>query len=370
MSELRTAAIVGLGWSSFSRDSGVGPGTLVTYAVRDAIVDAGLTKTDVDGVVGVYGTDSPTLWPGYVVDALALPNVRWWDTAQPPSVVALSSAAHAVMVGACETAVCYHGKYRWANTSVSGRNDPLRQAPPHEFDPNLTHALLEPASSMLWASRVMRHHMDTYGSTRDDFGRIAVNNRTHAVDNPRAVFRSPLTLEDYLAAPVVDDPMCLLDMDAPIDGAMAVVVTTEERARDLRCEPVRIESLASALPFPSDGLLWPEADGIAARRAVQELFARTDLAAKDIDLAYPYDGFTVLAMLWLEALFGGEGDGPAIVREGLVRGRPAAADLRAHPGVHTRWEPERGGGPRRGSATCSRRSTNSGGPPGRASSPG
>ena len=315
------AAIVGIGWSDFGRDSGVGPGTLIARASKAAILDAGLTKRDIDGVVGVYGTDAPTLWPGYVVDALGLPNVRWWDTSQPPSMVAVSSAVHAVLAGACDYAICYHGKYRWADTSMVGRQDPMRQAPDHEFDPNLAHALFEPAGSMLWGARVMRMHMHAFGSTREDFGRIAINNRTHAMTNPRAVFRKPLTMEDYLSAPTIDEPMCLLDMDAPIDGAMAVVVTTEEKARDLPHRPVIVESMASSLPYRNDGLLWPEADGTAARRAVRELFARSDLSPSDIDLAYPYDGFSILAMLWLEALYTADGEGPALLSESWTEER-------------------------------------------------
>ncbi|WP_261575126.1 thiolase family protein [Frankia gtarii] len=309
------AAIVGIGWSELARDSGVGPGSLVARAARAAVLDSGVARDAIDGVVGVYGTDSPTLWPGYVVDALGLPDVRWWDTAQPPSVTALSTAANAVLTGNCDYALCYHGKYRWANTSVVGRGDPLRQAPAHEFDPGLDHALVEHGGSMLWAARVMREHMALHGSTREDFARISVNNRTNAARNPRAVFRTPLTVDDYLAAPMVDDPMCLLDMDAPIDGALAVVVTTERRARDLPHPSVLVEAFGSALPARNDGLLWPEADGIAARRAVGNLFARSDLTPADIDLAYPYDGFTILAMLWLEALYTKPGEGPALLRE-------------------------------------------------------
>lgn len=157
--------------------------------------------------------------------------------------------------------------------------------------------------------------MHRYGSTREDFGRIAVSNRTHAVDNPRAVFRSPLVLDDYLASPMVDDPMCLLDMDAPVDGAMAVVVTTEERALNLAQRPVCVESFGSALPYHNDGLYWLEADSVAARRAVEHLFSRTDYTAMDMDLAYPYDGFSILTMIWLEALYAEEGGGPDLIRK-------------------------------------------------------
>lgn len=311
----RHVAIVGVGRSEFSKDSGVGPGTLVTQAARAAIQDSGVARDDIDGVVGVYSTDLPTLWPGYVVDALGLRNVKWWDSVAPPSVVALSSAVHAVAAGNCEYAVCYHGKYRWANTSRSNAQNVFRQPPAHDFDPSLDHALVESAGSFMWSSRVMQMHMDRYGSTRNDFARLAVNNRTHALANPRAVFREPLTVDNYLAAPMIDSPMCLLDMDAPIDGAMAVVVTSAERAGDCDSPPIYVECFGSALPYRNDGLYWPEADERAARDAVCNLFARTDLNPQDIDLAYPYDGFTILAMLWLEALYTQPGEGVGFLQD-------------------------------------------------------
>ncbi|HVU72865.1 MAG TPA: thiolase family protein [Mycobacteriales bacterium] len=318
MSPARQAAIVGIGCSEFARDSGVGPGTLIARAARAAVLDSGVPKTAIDGVIGVFSTDSPTLAPAYVVDALGLPNVRWSDTAMPPSLLAISSAAMAVEAGACDYAICYHGKYRWADTSQVGRNDPLRQPPAHEFDPSLSHALAEHGGSILWVSRVMRQHMEKHGSTREDFGRIAVNNRTGAVDNPRALFRKPLTIEEYLAAPMIDEPLCLLDCDAPIDGAMAVVITTAERAADLAHRPVLIEAFGSSLPRNSDVLLYPEVDEIAARAGTKELFSRTDIAATDVDIAYPYDGFSVLSMLWLEALFTGPGEGAGLIRDSWV----------------------------------------------------
>ncbi|HEX3897996.1 MAG TPA: thiolase family protein [Mycobacteriales bacterium] len=311
-------AIIGIGCSEFARDSGVGPGTLITRAARAAVLDSGVSKDAIDGVVGVYSTDSPTLWPAYVVDALGLPNVRWGDTAMPPSVLALSSAAQAVMTGSCDYAICYHGKYRWSDTSIVGRDDPLRQSPGHEFDPNLGHALLEGSGSLLWSSRVMRQHMAKHGSTREDFARIAVNNRTGATQNPRAWFRKPLTVADYLNAPMIDDPLCLLDCDAPVDGAIAVVLTTEERARDLAKQPVVIECFGSALPLRNDGLLWPEADGVAARANIEDLFSRSDLNAPDIDICYPYDGFSILSMLWLEALYTKPGEGAPFLAESWV----------------------------------------------------
>ncbi|HVW45136.1 MAG TPA: hypothetical protein VHC18_27680 [Amycolatopsis sp.] len=155
---------------------------------------------------------------------------------------------------------------------------------------------MEHAGSMFWAARAMRQHMTAYGSTREDFGRVAVDNRTNAAGNPQAVFRTPITIGDYLASPAIDAPMHLLDMDAPVDGALAVAVTTVERARDLPHRPVSIDSFASALLCHNDGLYWPEADAIAARRAVGNLFGHTDLQPADMDIAYPYDGFTILAM--------------------------------------------------------------------------
>jgi acetyl-CoA acetyltransferase len=311
-------AIVGIGCSDFSRESEVGPGTHIARAARAALLDSGVNKGDVDGVVGVFSTDSPTLAPGYIVEALALPNVRWADTTMPPSVAALSCAAQAISSGTCDYVVCYHGKYRWADTSTAGHGNPLRQAPPHEFDPLLTNALLEHAGSLLWAARVMQQHMSAYGSTREDFGRISVNNRTGAIQNPRAVFRKPLRIDDYLAAPLVDAPICLLDCDVPVDGAIAVVLTTAERARDLPNKSVVIDGFGGSLPPHNNGLIWPEADAIAARAAVADLFHRSEFTPADMDICYPYDGFTIMTMLWLEALYTAPGEGPALVRDSWV----------------------------------------------------
>jgi acetyl-CoA acetyltransferase len=184
-----------------------------------------------------------------------------------------------------------------------------------EMDPGLTNSLVAPSGSFNWATRVMRQHMHHYGSTRTDYARIAINNRTHALTNPHAVFRTPITLDDYLASPMIDDPMCMLDMDAPIDGAMAVVVTTLERARDLPHTPVRIDGFGSGVPAHNEGALWPESDGEAFRRAVVQLFSRSDYSPTDMDLAYPYDGFTILTLLWLEALFTAPGEGASLLRE-------------------------------------------------------
>ncbi len=89
-----------------------------------------------------------------------------------------------------------------------------------------------------WAGR----YLAEFGASREDFGRIAINDRTNAAANPNAVLRQPLTIADYLGGRMVREPLCLYDMDVPVDGADAFIVTTAERARDLRAAPVLIHA--------------------------------------------------------------------------------------------------------------------------------
>jgi acetyl-CoA acetyltransferase len=172
----------------------------------------------------------------------------------------------------------------------------------------------------MWAQR----HMHVYGTTPEHLGSIAIAFREHASRNPLAPMRAPLTMDDYLASPMVTTPFRMLDCDFPVDGAGAVVVTTLERARDLARPPVRY--LAGRIvtgPRP-DWDQWPDLTQMASARLAGDLWAGAGVGAKDVDVAQVYDGFSWLALCWLEDLgFCEKGEGG-----------PFAADGNLGPGGH------------------------------------
>ncbi|HMC72375.1 MAG TPA: thiolase family protein, partial [Mycobacteriales bacterium] len=200
-----------------------------------AIREAGLTAADIDGICGT--TPDAT----YVQAALGIPEVTWFANPVIPFVNQLAAATSAVYSGLCETVLCYHAAYRLAWNTASALKDPFRRGL----------ALAEPKGGpapetisgsvgyTAWASR----YMHEYGIKREAFGRIAINGRTNAAQNPAAAMRTPMTMDDYLAARMIRWPLCLLDMDVPVDGADAFVITSAERARDLALPAVLVHAV-------------------------------------------------------------------------------------------------------------------------------
>jgi acetyl-CoA acetyltransferase len=309
-------AIVGVGASVLSRDSGRSVGALACDAVRAAIRDSGVPKEQIDGVSAIYSTDLPTVWPGYVVESLGLANIVWSNCATPPSANTVSEGILAVAAGACNYAVCYHAKYRWDIVSGAARRDPFRKAPRASFDPNLSMPLVEPYGAPNGMAAALRRHMHEYGTTREHLGMIVVNNRTSALSNEQAIFHDvPLSLEQYLQAPVVADPFTAFDMDMPIDAAMAVVVTTAERAADLPNRPVVVEASANAIAGQSDFFFQAFDSFQSYRVLLDRLWSMTGYSVRDMDLVNIYDGFSSLALEWIEAAFCGRGNGPGFLED-------------------------------------------------------
>jgi acetyl-CoA acetyltransferase len=138
------------------------------------------------------------------------------------------------------------------------------------------------------------------GATREQLAWIPVVQRRHAGRNPDAVYRDPLTVEDYLAARMISTPMCLYDCDVPVDGATAIVVSAAETAVDLR-SPVRIEAMAGVIDGRPSWEQWEDMTRVGHATAAG-LWNRTELAPADVDVAQLYDGFTIEVVWWLEAL--------------------------------------------------------------------
>jgi acetyl-CoA acetyltransferase len=169
-----------------------------------------------------------------------------------------------------------------------------------------------------------RRYMHQSGATSEDFGRVAVVLRSNASTNPAAVFFGrPITLAEHQASRWISEPIRLLDCCLETDGAQAVIVTSAERARDLRHPPAVIRAASQGMVCPQElGASWSR-DSITGmeemRHVARRIYARADIGPDDIQTAILYDHFTPLVLMQLEALgFCDRGEGPAFVREGNI----------------------------------------------------
>jgi acetyl-CoA acetyltransferase len=157
-------------------------------------------------------------------------------------------------------------------------------------------------SAANWLALYARRHMHEFGTRREHLAAIALNGRRHAALNPKAVYREPMSMEDYLGARLVSEPFGLYDCDAPVDGSTAVVVSSTEAARDLRKPGVRFHAVGTAIRSRPVWDQWPDITTMAARDAAAHMWSRSELRPADVDTAQLYDGFSFLALAWLEAL--------------------------------------------------------------------
>jgi acetyl-CoA acetyltransferase len=270
------------------------PASLVLEACTSVLRDTGLTAADVDGLCGSI-PDAPA-----VQAALGLPNVTWFANPMIPFGNHVVAAVAAVASGVCDVVLAYHGAYRMAWNTASALRDPFRRtltpggAPGGGAGPE---TLAGAPAYAAWASR----YVHEYGTPREHFGLVALNDRANAQRNPAAAMRGPMTMDDYLAARMIREPLCLFDMDVPVDGADAFVVTTADRARDLPHPPVLVHAATLGMIDRHDEDQLPSLGRTGQHVVVEALRARSDLWINDVDVFFPYDGFSIITLGWLES---------------------------------------------------------------------
>ena len=289
-------AIVGVGLARYSRDNtGRTLTGLALEACRSAIADAGLEAPDIDGICG----SSVPFWD--VQSSLGIPETTWGANPRVPFAFQIIDAMNAVYSGACTTAVAYHSTIRPPG-SMEATVDPLRlraiEAGEHAPAPEVGSMAHGGVGYAAWAGR----YLHQFNAGRDTLGLIAINNRTNAAQNPNAVLRQPLTMDDYLGVRMIRDPLCLYDLDVFVDAADALVITTTERARDLPQVPVLIHAATTGRAELNredqmDGL-HTNGQAVAAR----QLWDKSELMLEDMEVLYAYDGFSIINLLWLESL--------------------------------------------------------------------
>lgn len=287
------------------------PRTPASYAAEaciDVLGQCGLTAADVDGLCG-------SIPPAPQLQAtLGIPQVTWYANPVIPFVNHLAAAVTAVHSGICDVVLAYHVAYRMAWNTSSALKDPFRRgmayaAPALAPPPEDIHGAV---GYTAWASR----YMHEFGAPKEHFGYIAVNDRSNATRNPAAAMREPITMDDYLAARMVRWPLCLLDMDLPVDGADAFVVTTAERARDMPLTPVLVNAIALGMVDRNEEDQQESLRHHGQHVVVDALKAKGDFWIDDADVYFPYDGFTAITLNWIENVgWCGPGEAGAFIEQ-------------------------------------------------------
>ena len=313
----RRAVISGIGQSAIGRRLGRGALDLTVEAALRAIADAGLDRRDVDGIATGSGyAVAPGASPVVTTDvkeALRL-NVNWYAAAGDSSQMsALINASMAVATGQARHVLVFR-----TVTEASSRADPRPAGAPPRVDGMMQwRAPFGAPSAANWIALIATRYAHEFGMTREQLAAIALNGRRNAMLTPDAVYRTPLSMDDYLAARMISSPLCLFDCDVPVDGSVALVVSHVDCARDTRAPAIHIEALCGPLHGRDTWDQQTDLTRFAGADAARRLWSRTDLRPRDVDVAQLYDGFSFLVLLWLEDMgFCGRGEAAAFIEGG------------------------------------------------------
>ncbi len=338
----RNAVISGVGQSQVGRRIYRDPLDLTIEATFDALDDAGLTVKDLDGISTYPGNMGvPPGFSGVGVtelqEALHL-ELEWFagGVESPGQFGSIINAIAAVSIGLCKHVICFRTVWEASAQGDQGRASVTAGGGGggYRADGFMQWTLPFGAPSAAnWIGMMAQRHFHEFGTTREQLAQIALNARKNAALNPKAIYRDPMTMDDYLNVRMVSEPLCLYDCDVPADGSTAVIVSAAETAGDLRRPPVRIEAVGSALRGRNSWDQFDDLTTMAARDAGKMMWERSDLTPADVDLVEAYDGFSFITLCWLEALgFCGHGEGGPFIEGGHRIARDGELPLNTHGG--------------------------------------
>ncbi|MFL0275782.1 thiolase C-terminal domain-containing protein [Mycobacterium sp. SMC-19] len=327
-------AITGIGMSDLGRRLMRPALSLTVQAGQEAIADAGLCLDEIDGLSTYPGPGmlGPFTEGGVTALESALGIRPTWhnggmETFGPGgSVIA---AMLAVAGGLARHVLCF--RTLWEAT----HNELMKQGKIRPQGGRTTSWQMPfgATSAAHTLAQNAQRHFHRYGTTRETLGWIALNQRANAQLNPTAIYRDPMSMDDYLSARMITTPFGLYDCDVPCDGAVAVIVSAVDAARDLAKPPIRVEAVGTQIIERID---WdqstlthePQVLGQAAH-----LWSRTSLRPADVDVAELYDGFTFNCLSWIEALgFCGIGEAKSFLDGGVNIARDGVLPLNTHGG--------------------------------------
>ncbi len=343
----RKAVISGAGQSDVGRRLMRDGLDLTLDACVDAIEDAGLTRDDIDGLCTYPGPmDTPPGFSGAgavaVQDALRL-NLDWHTGGleMPGQLGSVITACAAVAAGYANHVLCFRSVFegtaqaragggRAGVTAGGGGSGGGGFRAPGFMQWTLPFGAPSAAN---WIAMMAQRHFHEFGTTREQLAQIALNARKNAELNPKAIYRDPMSMDDYMSARMITTPFCLYDCDVPADGANAVIVSRADAAPDLRKPPLHVEAIGSALHGRPSWDQWDDLTTMALRDSASMMWSRTDLKPDDVDVAELYDGFSFITLAWLEALgFCKKGEGGPFIEGGERIARDGVVPLNTNGG--------------------------------------
>jgi acetyl-CoA acetyltransferase len=317
------AAIVGIGQTEFSKNSGRSELQLTAEAIKAALADAGLKPSDVDGMTTFTLDTTDEIEAARAVGIGDLTFFNRIPHGGGAAIGVVQQAAMAVATGIADVVVCYRGlNGRSGQRYSAGVAEGVATSDLIHWSWYMPYGLMTPAS---WVAMFTQRYMYDYGATSTDLAEVAIATREHAVTNPAAFFyQRPLTLEDHQTARWIAEPLRLYDCCQETDGACAAIVTSVERAKDLKQKPAVIRGAAQAAGADQESMTsfyrpsisyLPEMDLVA-----KQVYAQSGLGPADLDAAVIYDAFTSI-VLWQIESFGlcGRGEAKDFIKGGTLR---------------------------------------------------
>ena len=310
--------IVGVGETEYSRGSGRTTRALAVEAVRRAILDAGLTARDVDGMMDYQSGDSTLA--NHVAPDLGIRLDFYMDVvgggSSTEALVGLAMGA--IETGMCRTVAIYRSMNGYSEFRIGGTGARAAQ-PVRGLDLAQVPFGMRSAGQN-FAPTFMRH-MYEYGTTSEQVAHVKVAHSKHASQNPKALLKTPVTVDEVLASRFIVKPLHLLDCCLETDNATCLVVTSAERARDLRPRPVYVMGVAGRVSKPRLDFHWAHGPitRVAGYYAKDIVFGQAGIGPEDVDLTGSYDAFTFTTMLQLEEYgFCKKGEGGQYVSSGII----------------------------------------------------
>jgi acetyl-CoA acetyltransferase len=310
--------IVGVGETEYSRHSGRTTRALAVEAIRKAILDAGLRARDVDGMMSYQGNDSTT--SNWIAPDLGIRLNFYMDVLGGGSSTEalIGLAMGAIEAGMCNTVALFRSMNGYSETRIGGTG--VRAAAPVRGLDLAQRPFGMTSAGQNFALTFMRH-MYEYGTTSEQVAAVKVAHSKHASQNPKALMKERVSVHDVVSSRWVVKPLHLLDCCLETDNATCLIVTSAERARDLRAKPVYIMGVAGRVSKPRTDFHWAHGPitRVAGYYAKDIVFGQAGITPDDVDVTGSYDAFTFTTMLQLEEYgFCKKGEGGQYVSSGII----------------------------------------------------